>query len=124
MDQKRRKPKEKNPLYVPKYKWPEPIEPQLRTREQRREYLALPSVQRWLARYAEGLRVLDVRFFHCTKPDVVELTEIYYQRERKGVKEIKVKIVCSDPPPYFRRLVNGTIERVTAKARTKSTNSR
>jgi hypothetical protein len=85
------------------YKWPEVIEPQLKTREARREFLSRPRMRRWLQRIAPGLRVLDVRHFLCTDPVVIEFTEIYHQVETRHGKQIKVKLVCSDPPPYIGR---------------------
>jgi len=86
-----------------KFKWPEVVKPQLKTREERRKYLERPRVKRWLERNAEGLRVLDVRHFHCTQPDVIEFTEIYYRVDKRGGAVIKVKLVCGDPPPYLVR---------------------
>jgi hypothetical protein len=104
----------------PVYKWPDYLAPQLKTKEDRRNYLERPSVRRWLAMNAEGLRVLDIRFFHCTRPEIIELTEVYHQVQKKsGRKEIRVRVVCGDPPPYFRRLANGSL-----KQRTKSRNTR
>jgi hypothetical protein len=90
----------------PKYKWPDFIKPQLKTLQQRREYLDRPSVKRWIKRNAAGLRVLDIRYFWCTSPEIIELTEVYHQvKTPRGAKVIKVKLVCGDPPPLWRKLV-------------------
>lgn len=87
------------------YSWPDPIRPQLKTKEQRREYLERPSVKKWLKRNADGMRVLDIRHFVCTDPIVIELTEVYHQvKTPRGSKVIKVKVICSDPPPLWRKL--------------------
>jgi hypothetical protein len=87
------------PQVKPKYKWPELIKPQLKTVEKRRAYIGRRSVQRWLKKNAPGLRVLDIRHFHCTTPDVIEFTEVYHQvKFKSGRKAIRVKLVCSDPP--------------------------
>lgn len=92
----------------PVYKWPDRIKPQLKTLAARRAYLERPSVKRWLARNASGLRVLDLRQFWCTQPIVIEFVEIYHQVvTRRGSKVIRVKIVCSDPLPQLRALLSG-----------------
>ena len=90
----------------PKYPYPDRLAPQLKTLTQRREYLERPSVKKWLKRNAAGLRVLDIRFWFCTKPAIIELTEIYHQVVTpRGSKVIKIKLVCGDPPPLWRKLV-------------------